>query len=248
MNIIILILLLLIPSIANAEYLGCFEPSETVYATVQFNGVTGEVAATSVSARVLDPDDTSTPTKTLCASGCDGTIPAVDGTNAVGLFRGSFSVGASPLAGTWTIRYKGTVDGNVQAGSDTFHVVDTAGDCASRTGVVTASGTVTTVTNGVTLADNAITAAKIVDGTLGAAAETYLATGTEGAGTSTQTTIYTSLSVVSTRKYSGMCLWAASNDERRLIISVGNGVFTVRGFSVAPTDGTELRIYTSGCN
>lgn len=134
MNIIILILLLLIPNIANAEYLGCFEPSETVYATVQFNGVTGEVAATSVLARVLDPDDTTTPTATP-------TMSAVDGTNAVGLFRGSFSVGATPLAGTWTIRFKGTVDGNVQAGSDTFHVVDTAGDCASRTGVVTSTVT-----------------------------------------------------------------------------------------------------------
>lgn len=151
---IALIILLLLPTLAQAEYLGCFEPSETVYATVQFNGVTGEVAATSVSARVLDPNDTTIPTKTLCASGCDGTIPEIDGTNATGLFRGSFSVGATPLAGTWTIRYKGTVDGNVQAGSDTFHVVDTAGDCASRTGVVTASGTVTTVTNGVTLASS----------------------------------------------------------------------------------------------
>lgn len=237
MNKLLLILLLLIPIQAHAEYLGCFEPSETVYATVQFNGVTGEVAATSVSARVLDPNDTTTPTKTLCASGCDGTIPAVDATDSLGLFRGSFSVGATPLAGTWTIRYKGTVDGNVRAASDTFYVVDTAGDCASRTGVVVTS-----------LATDAITAAAIAAGALGGASETYLVTGTEGAGTSTQTTIYTSLSVVSTKKYSGMCLWAASNDERRLIISVGDGVFTVRGYSVAPTNGTELRIYTSGCN
>jgi len=118
-------------NITHAEYIGCFEPSETVYATIQFNGVAGESAATSVSARVYDPDDTTTPTATP-------TIEAVDATttNALGLYRGSFSVGPTPMQGTWTIRYKGTVDSMVRAATDTFDVMDVAGECATR-GTVT---------------------------------------------------------------------------------------------------------------
>lgn len=164
MNIIILILLLLFPISVNAEYLGCYEPSETVYATVQFNDTTGDVAATSVSARVYDPNDTTTPTATPAMS-------AIDGTNAIGLFRGSFSVGATPLQGTWTIRYNGTIDANVWAGTDTFDVMDVAGECATRGSVTIQDGTGTgqidtnagAIVSVNTLAANAITSTVIQD-------------------------------------------------------------------------------------
>lgn len=100
---------------AQADYLGCVEPSTSVYPTVQFNGASGAEAFTSVSARVFDPDDTTTPTATPA-------MTAVDGTNALGLFRGTFSTGASPTTGTWTIRYQGTSGGNDWAATDTLDV------------------------------------------------------------------------------------------------------------------------------
>lgn len=161
-----LFIFLLIPSISNAEYLGCFEPSETVYATVQFNDSTGDVAATSVAARVYDPNDTTTPTATP-------TMSAVDGTNAIGLFRGSFSVGASPLQGTWTIRYNGTIDSNVWAGSDTFDVMDVSGECATR-GTVTVGSINTDVITATSIQAGAITASEAPN--LDAAVSTRLAT------------------------------------------------------------------------
>ena len=216
MNKLILTLtcMILLTTSALADDLGCFEPNETVYATIQFNGVSGESAATSVSARVFDPDDTTTPTATPAMS-------AVDGTNALGLYRGSFSVG-TPLAGTWTIRYKGTVDSVVKAGTDTFYVVDTTGDCASRTGVVTKPDAIDTE---------------------------------KAAVASTQYKVYDTSNNIATntRKFNGRCLEAtvAGNTQRSMITGFGtdgSGNFVnVKGFSAAPTDGSALNVYSSGC-
>lgn len=251
LNMWLILLLLLIPNIVNAEYLGCKEPSEPVEGPVQFSGVTGESAATSISMRVFDPDDGATPSFTITSTcGSPPCYEAVDATNALGLYRYKFTLGATPLAGTWIVRSKGTIDGNVQPGTDTLYVVDTAGDCASRTGVVTASGTVTTVTNGVTLANDAITAAKIQDGTLGAAAETYLATGTENASyTSTATRVYTAISN-NTRRYMSMCLENGTTGERSKIVGYGSSpanYYDVRGFSAAVGDSVTLNVHTTGC-
>ena len=109
---LLLLLLLLLPSVASwADYLGCYEPSGTVSgATAQFPGT-----ATSVTANVMDPNDTTTPT-------AEPTMSAV-GSGATNLWRAAdFSVGGSPLAGTWTIQYEGTVNGSTVWGSDMFEV------------------------------------------------------------------------------------------------------------------------------
>lgn len=115
-TLILILIALTLTTPAWADDLGCFENGNTVYATVQFNGATGESAATSVTARVYDPDDTTTPSHTP-------TMSAVDGTNAIGLYRGSFAL-SSPLAGTWTIRYRGSLDGGTSfvTATDTFVV------------------------------------------------------------------------------------------------------------------------------
>jgi hypothetical protein len=128
-----ILILLLISTPAWADDLGCFEDGNTVYATVQFNDSSGEFVATTVTARVFDPNDTTTPTATP-------TMSAVDGTNAIGLFRGSFTL-SSPLAGTWTIRYRGSLDGgsNFLAGTDTFVVKASCPMPASIVKIVTAS-------------------------------------------------------------------------------------------------------------
>jgi len=110
-----LLILVFLVSPASASDLGCFEPNASVTITSQFQGAGGPQAATGVTARVFDPDDTTAPTATP-------TMTAVDATNALGLFRGSFSVPASPLVGTWTIRHEGTVDGVVVTGTDTLEV------------------------------------------------------------------------------------------------------------------------------
>jgi hypothetical protein len=72
-----------------------------------------------------------------------------------------------------------------------------------------------------------------------------ITSGTEGAGVSTTTLIYTSLSN-NTRRYMNMCL-ETSTGERSRITGYGSGTFTVRGFAVAPTDGSTLKIYEGGC-
>ena len=254
MNKLILTLtcIILLTTSAWADDLGCFEPNETVYATIQFNGVSGESAATSVSARVFDPDDTTTPTATP-------TMSAVDGTNALGLYRGSFSVGA-PLAGTWTIRYKGTVDSVVKAATDTFYVVDTAGDCASRTGVVVTGLTpgnldvaVSTLSTSSALA-TAQADLDVITGTSGVLVDP-VATGTEnGAAASTSSKVYTTLAA--TRTHIGKCLEVTvntgANTETRRIWSQGtdgSGDYfqLAPSLSVAPDDIGALKVYRDGC-
>lgn len=107
----LIFLLLLWAAPAWADWLGCFEPSASVDGyTVQFSGT-----ATSVSANVIDPDDTTTATATPAM--------AAVGSAATDLWSGaSFSVGASPVYGVWTIQYVGTVNGSVVRGSDLFEV------------------------------------------------------------------------------------------------------------------------------
>jgi hypothetical protein len=128
-----LLFIVVIVNISYADDLGCFANGDTIYATAQFNNSSGEYAATSVTARVYDPDDAGTPSFTP-------TMTAVDGTNAVGLFRGSFTL-SSPLTGGWTIRYRGSLDGgtNFVTATDTF-VVKTTCPLTDKTGYALTSG------------------------------------------------------------------------------------------------------------
>ena len=103
--------MLLIAVPVSADWLGCFEPSATVSgASAQFTGT-----ATTVTANVMDPNDTTTPT-------AEPTMSAV-GSGATNLWRAAdFSVGASPLYGVWVVQYEGTVNSATAWGSDLFEV------------------------------------------------------------------------------------------------------------------------------
>lgn len=130
-----------------------------------------------------------------------------------------------------------------------------AGQISLSSGTVTVGQINTDVITNTAIADDAITAAKVAAGAITSseldttAVDEILviASGTEGAGTSTTLKVYTALGVTNERKYNNMCLYSASNGERSRILSTGNGFFNVRGFSVAPTDGTILKIYSDGC-
>lgn len=150
---------------AWADWLGCFEPSASVDGyTVQFSGT-----ATSVSANVIDPDDTTVATATPAM--------AAVGSAATDLWSGaSFSVGASPVYGVWTIQYVGTVSGSVVRGSDLFEVRATCPvkpSVAGRTLDVAATGeggvdfsNVNGTLDAAEIGADAITAAKIAAGAL----------------------------------------------------------------------------------
>ena len=76
---------------------------------------------------------------------------------------------------------------------------------------------------------------------------TYIVSGVEDTGNiSTTTQVYTSLAD-GTGKYINMCLYSASNTRRSKILSVGANFFTVRGFTVAPTNGSSLEVFEGGC-
>lgn len=129
---LVFLALLLWAGPAWADQLGCFEPSQIVSgAAVQFPGT-----ATSVTANVMDPNDTTTPT-------AEPTMSAV-GSGATNLWRATnFSIPASPTFGIWTIQYEGTVNSQTVWGADTFEVAATCPlrpVVAGRTLSVNASG------------------------------------------------------------------------------------------------------------
>src|SRR3990172_7568135 len=104
-----LLVLLLYPVIVSADFLGCFEPGATISrAVAQFQGT-----ATSVSAIVLDPNDTATDSAL--------TIAAVGG-SATDLWRVSDFTLVSSTVGVWTIQYTGTVNGTVGRAVDNFEL------------------------------------------------------------------------------------------------------------------------------
>ncbi len=135
-RLLLILSILTITTPAYADYLGCYEPNATVSgATLDIDTAT---QPTSPGAKVYDPDDTTTPTATP-------TLSAVDATGAIGQFRlADFSVGASPVYGTWTIRYYATMsDSVIHHATDTFDVRATCPlkpATSGRTLVVDASG------------------------------------------------------------------------------------------------------------
>lgn len=101
---------------AFADNLGCFNGSDTVHILAQFTNSSGVATSpTTPTAKIFSPTDTTTASFTP-------TLAEIDAAGSPGLTRGSFSLGASPTAGTWTVQYKGTVGGNVLAGIDVFQV------------------------------------------------------------------------------------------------------------------------------
>lgn len=110
-----LVLLLLIPTLASADYLGCHQPGGVVSgATADFDT---ETQPTSANYKIYDPNDTTSPTLGATA------LNTVDATNAIGQFRiTDYTVPASPLVGLWTIRYYATYGSVVHHGVDVFEV------------------------------------------------------------------------------------------------------------------------------
>lgn len=251
MNIVVLILLLLLPTSVHADYLGCFEPNEAVEIKTLYLNVSGVLTdPTSPACDILDPNDT---TLTACTSG-----PTKVGT-LTGIYESSHTIPASPLEGVWIAKQKGTVDSVVKDAADYFMVVDVAGECPGRAGVMLKSAThtgaviptVTTLTN---VPTNFVS--QSIDAS-GRVKDQPDATDTEKAAVaSTQYKVYDTTNTIATntRKFNGRCLEAtvAGNTERSMITGFGtdvNGNFVnLKGLSAAPTDGSALNVFSSGCN
>ena len=102
---------------AWADDLGCFEPSGTVPLPAHFILGTTSTAATSKSAYVVDSAGT------LNTTIADGTFTQVNAANQPGKYRVPFTVPVSPVLGTWTVSYRGTMSGTVyDFGDDSFVV------------------------------------------------------------------------------------------------------------------------------
>jgi hypothetical protein len=101
---------------ARADNLGCFNASQAVHIWAQFADANGEgISPTSPSAKVFSPTDTTTASFTP-------TLAEIDNSGSPGLARGTFTLGGSPVAGIWTVQYKGTVGGNELTLIDVFQV------------------------------------------------------------------------------------------------------------------------------
>lgn len=150
-KLLFILYVLAITTPAYADYLGCFEPNEAVEIKTLYLNSTGVLTdPTSPACDILDPNDT---TLTACTSG-----PTKVGT-LTGIYESSYTIPASPLEGVWIVKQKGTVDSVVKDAADYFMVVDVAGECPGRAGIILKSAThtgaviptVTVVTNAVTL-------------------------------------------------------------------------------------------------
>lgn len=128
---IILAVLLCWSTAAHADSLGCFNASQSVHIWAQFANASGVATSpTTPAAKVFSPTDTT-------AASFTPTLAEIDATGSPGLTRGSFTLGASPTAGIWTVRYQGTVGGNVLVATDVFQVP--CPSVAIRAGGITAS-------------------------------------------------------------------------------------------------------------
>lgn len=113
---IVIAALLCLAAQARADNLGCFNASDSVHIWAQFANASGVATSpTSPSAKVFSPTDTTTASFTP-------TLAEIDAGGSPGLTRGSFTLGASPTAGIWSVQYKGTISGSVQTIIDVFQV------------------------------------------------------------------------------------------------------------------------------
>jgi len=115
------LLFLLIPSVAMADYLGCYEPGETVEIKTLYLDADGSSADTVTSAAcdVFDPNDAEAGKK-ACTTG-----PTLI-TGSTGLYESTYLVpalSATEVEGIWHIRSKGTISSVVKEGlGDNFEV------------------------------------------------------------------------------------------------------------------------------
>ena len=112
-----LILLLALGGISNAQELQCVEQGATAVIPVQFvDSAWLEIASTSKEARIYDSSGSLDTTVT------DGSFTALDGTNSIGLYTVSLTVGGADPKGIWPISWKGTNGGAERTGLSSIEV------------------------------------------------------------------------------------------------------------------------------
>ena len=272
MRYLVIVVLALWPSLAQADFLGCYERpaagSMTVYGKAHFLDSGGDsVAATSKEAKVIRAGQTAT-----FATVADGTFSQV--TDRVGWYWVPIAIASTDTLGTYGVSYRGTFESNQRDGGDDEFQVVALGQCGTYLDASLATKIPTALSftganvnaNVQAMAAGVVTSTVVADGTLRATSEIAVTKCDVSASTSgTSFTIATCTSpagetiTLADGSFAGRMMEAYTNGgaqcnvvgERVFVQTVVAGVVTVRtstvtggqgGFSVTPS-ATNCGIY-----